>query len=196
VHDDFGSLPHIREFCDALAAAGFTALGPDLYGGRLASDPTEADELVASLDRTRAIGMLTTAARQLRAHPSVRPERIGAIGFAIGGWLALRSAMVGVLNAVVAYYAAVGRDDRVPIPCPVLLHLAEADRWDPPDLAQSFVADLSAAGSSVETHTWSDARRGFANPDIRAFAPDQAAGAWAETVEFLGRYLRGPTDES
>jgi carboxymethylenebutenolidase len=193
VHDDFGALPHIQELCDALAAAGFTALGPDLYGGRLASDPTEAAQLVAGLDRTRSTGMLTAAARQLRAHPSVRPERIGAIGFAIGGWLALTTAMVGVLNAVVAYYAAIGPDDRAPIPCPVLLHLAEADRWDPPDLPETFAADLRATGGLVEAHTWPGTRRGFANADTRAYAPDQAAAAWVETVAFLGRHLRGST---
>ncbi len=193
VHDDFGAQPHIQDLCDALAAAGFTALGPDLFGGRLATDPADAEQLVAGLDLTRSRGMLTTAARQLRAHPSVRPERIGAIGFAVGGWLALATAISGVLDAVVAYYAALGADDRAPIRCPVLLHLAEVDRWDPPDLPTSFVAELRAAGGLVDTHTWADTRRGFANADTRAYAPDQAAGAWAETVEFLGRQLRGPT---
>jgi carboxymethylenebutenolidase len=193
VHDDFGARPHVHDMCDALAAAGFTALGPDLYGGRLATDPADAERLVASLDLTRSRGMLTTAARQLRAHPSVRPERIGAIGFAIGGWLALATAISGALDAVVAYYAALGANDRASIPCPVLLHLAEAGRWNPPDLVDSFVAELRAAGGLVETHTWADTRRGFANADTRSYARDQAAGAWAETVEFLGRHLRGPT---
>jgi carboxymethylenebutenolidase len=191
VHDHYGALPHIRELCDALAAAGFTALGPDLYGGRLAADPAEAEHLLAGLDVTRSRGMLTAAARQMRAHPSVRPERIGAIGFSMGGWLALSVAITGVLDAVVAYYAALGPDERAYIPCPVLLHFADVDRWDPPEMPDSFVAELQAAGGLVETRAWPRTRHGFANADTRAYSPEQAAAAWAETVEFLGGHLRG-----
>ena len=51
----------------------------------------------------------------------------------MGGWLALGTATAGVLDAVVSYYAALGPDERAHIPCPVLLHLAEVDQWEPPD---------------------------------------------------------------
>jgi carboxymethylenebutenolidase len=193
VHDYFGALPHIWELCDALAEAGFTALGPDLYGGRLATDPADAGALLAGLDVSRSRGMLTAAARQLRAHPSVRPERIGAVGFAMGGWLALGTATAGVLDAVVSYYAALGPDDRAHIPCPVLLHLAEVDQWEPPDAPEAFVAELRAAGGVVETHTWPGTRHGFANADTRGYSSQDAPAAWTETVDFLGRHLRGPT---
>jgi carboxymethylenebutenolidase len=196
VHDFYGALPHIRELCDALAAAGFTALGPDLYGGRVAIDPADAEHLLAALDAARSRGMLTAAARQLRAHPSVRPERIGAVGFSMGGWLALSVATSGVLDAVVGYYAALGPDERAHIPCPVLLHFAELDRWDPPETPDSFVAELEAAGGLVDTRTWPGARHGFANADTRGYSPEPATAAWADTVEFLGRHLRGPTARS
>jgi carboxymethylenebutenolidase len=193
VHDYFGAMPHVRDLCDALAAAGFTALSPDLYGGRLATDPAEAERLLAGLDVARARAMLTAAARQMRAHPSVRPERIGAVGFAMGGWLSLRVATGGVLDAVVAYYAALGPDERAHIPCPVLLQLAEIDRWDPPDSPEAFVAELRAAGGTVDTRAWPGTRHGFANADTRSYQPEQATAAWAATVEFLNTHLHGPT---
>jgi carboxymethylenebutenolidase len=193
VHDYYGPLPHIRELCDALAGAGFTALGPDLYGGRLATDAAGAEQLLAGLDVARSRSMLTTAARQLRAHPSVRPERIGAVGFAVGGWLSLLAATSGALNAVVAYYAVLGPDERAHIPCPVLLHLAEIDQWDPPDAPDAFVAELTASGGTAEMRTWSGARHGFANADVGTYSAAHADPAWAETVGFLGRHLRGPT---
>jgi carboxymethylenebutenolidase len=186
-------LPHIRELCDALAAAGFTALGPDLYFGRAARDATEAELLLATLDVRRSRTMLTTAARQLRAHPNVNPERIGAVGFAMGGWLALLTGTNGALDAIVAYYAALGPDERAHISCPVLMHLAELDRWDPPDMPESFEAELDAAGTAVEVRTWQGARHGFANIDMPAYSAEHAEPAWAQTVEFLDRQLRGPT---
>jgi carboxymethylenebutenolidase len=189
VHDFYGALPHVHDLCDALAVAGFTALGPDLYGGRVAADPAEAEHLLGTLDVRRAREMLTVSARQLRAHPSVRPERIGAVGFAMGGWLALLAAVRGVFNAVVSYYGVLGPDERAFLGCPVLLQLAEADRYDPPDAVGAFVAELRAGGGGVERNTWPGTRHGFANADIRWYAPEPAAAAWESTTAFLGREL-------
>lgn len=190
VHDYYGQLPHVRQLCDLLAEAGFTALAPDLYGGRLTRNDAEAERMLAELDVVRSRAMLTAAARQMRAHPSVRPERIGAVGFSMGGWLALRIATIGVLDAVVAYYAALERDERSHIGCPVLVQLAQVDDWDPPETPDAFVAELVASGTTAELHTWPGTRHSFANADVAAYAPDQARWAWAETVDFLGRHLR------
>jgi len=192
VHDLYGQLPHVRELCDSLAEAGFTALAPDLYGGRSTREDAEAERLLAGLDVVRSRGMLTSAARQMRAHPKVKPERIGAVGFSMGGWLALLTATTGVLDAVVAYYAALQRDERSHIECPVLVQLAQIDDWDPPETPDSFIAELEASGTTAELTTWPGTRHSFANADVPAYAPDQARWAWIETVEFLGRHLRDP----
>ncbi|HEX2157004.1 MAG TPA: dienelactone hydrolase family protein, partial [Actinomycetes bacterium] len=45
VHDWYGRLPHVTAACDELAAAGLAAVAPDLYGGRTASDPGQAETL-------------------------------------------------------------------------------------------------------------------------------------------------------
>ncbi len=193
VHDYFGSLPHIRESCDALARAGFMALAPDLYDGRSTTDPARAEALLGGLDVDRSRTLLTVAARQLRAHPKVQPERIGAVGFSAGGWLSLQVAAGGVLDAVVAYYAALGPGEQATIPCPVMLHFAEVDEWEPADLPARFVAELRAAGTPVVDRTWPGTEHSFANADVPAWAPGQAADAWAATVDFLARQLRGPT---
>ena len=193
VHDYFGALPHIRERCDALALAGFMALAPDLYAGRSTTDPEQAEELLSQLDVGRARILLTSAARQLRAHPKVRPERVGAVGFSAGGWLALLTATTGVLDAVVAYYAALGPGEQAPIPCPVLLHFAEVDEWEPADLPARFMAEARARGTPVADRTWPGTEHSFANADVPAWAPGPAADAWADTVAFLSRHLRRPT---
>jgi carboxymethylenebutenolidase len=190
VHDYFGTLPHVRERCDALALAGFMALAPDLYEGRATTDPKTAAELLAQIDVDRSRSLLTVAARQLRAHPKVQPERIGAVGFSAGGWLALRTAVAGVLDTVVAYYAALGPAEQAAIPCPVMLHFAEVDEWEPPDLPAIFTAGLRAAGTLVIDRTWPGTQHSFANADVPAWRPGPAALAWAETVDFLARHLR------
>jgi dienelactone hydrolase len=95
-----------------------------------------------------------------------------------------------VFNAVVSYYGPLGPDERAFIGCPVLLQLAETDRYDPPDAVDAFVAELRAGGGRVQPNVWPGTRHGFANSDIRAYAPAPAAAAWASTTDFLGRELR------
>ncbi len=190
VHDYHGALPHVRAAADALAESGFVALAPDLYGGPASRSPVQAARLLEALDVGRARSMLAAAAAQLRAHPRVRPKRLGAIGFSIGGWLALLVATTGALDAVVAYYAALDADEREEIRCPVLLHLAEVDEWDPPDLPATFIAELRAGGAVALAHTWPGTRHAFANADVSTHDPAAAGAAWAESVDFLAQHLR------
>ena len=46
----WGLVDHIKEICDRLAEAGFTALAPDMYHGDCATDPDEAGRLMMALD--------------------------------------------------------------------------------------------------------------------------------------------------
>jgi carboxymethylenebutenolidase len=187
VHDWYGPLPHVRLACDGLADAGLLALAPDLYDGRTTTDPEEAERLMRALDTGRARARLATAADELRGRTGAR--RVGALGFSMGGWLALLEATTGKLDAVAAYYAALGERERAPIRCPVLLQLAEVDEWDPPDAPERFVAELRAAGTEVESHTWAGTEHSFANLDVPFHAPAPAAEAWSVTVAFLRRQL-------
>ena len=90
------------------------------------------------------------------------------------------------------YRGAGDTDDAARIHCPVLLHLAETDEFDPPELYEGFVTALRAGGTEVEVHTWPGTEHSFANRDVALHAPDAAAEAWAITVRFLRDHLLGP----
>ena len=190
IHDWFGMLPPARQQCDSLAAAGFVALAPDLYDGKATANPAEAELMFDAMEIGRARTLLSTAARQLRSHPMVRPRRVGAVGFSMGGWLALLTATTGVFTAVVGYYTALEPGERMPLHCPVLLHLAEIDDWDPPDVPATFIAELRAGGTAAEARIWPGTRHGFANPISTLYAPEPAQAAWADTIAFLRLHLR------
>jgi dienelactone hydrolase len=64
-----------------------------------------------------------------------------------------------------------------------------AHDWEPPDTPERFAVELRAAGTEVEVHAWPETGHSFANPDVPAHAPAQAAEAWAVTVAFLRRHL-------
>lgn len=188
VHDYYGLLPSVQERCDALAAAGFVALAPDLYDGQVARDDGEAERLMDELEAAAARKRLGEAVGWLRA--TAGGGRVGAVGFSLGGWLALMEATTGELDAVVAYYAIVAPASARSVTCPVLLQLAGIDEWGPEETPEQFLEVLRERGEP-EAFTYPGTEHSFANPGIPArFAPRAADEAWARTVAFLDRHLR------
>jgi len=189
VHDWYGRLPYIRDLCDELAAAGLAAAAPDLYAGRTATDPGQAEELAGQMDRAAAPGRLDEAVTTLKGRVGGGP--VGVLAWSLGGSYAIGLATRGGVDAAAIYYAAGDEDDAAKLHCPVLLQLAETDEFDPPEFYEGFVAALRAAGTEVEVHTWPGTEHSFANRDVALHAPEQSAEAWAVTVGFLRRHLLG-----
>jgi carboxymethylenebutenolidase len=144
VHDWYGLLPHVRTLCDELAAAGLVATAPDLYDGRTASDPEQAEALMEAMDGAKAGAKLDAAIADLRERGG---GPVGGLGFSMGGFRVLLQATTGAFDAVAVYYAALDEEQAASIHCPVLLHLAERDEFDPPEVFEQFVTGLRAAGT-------------------------------------------------
>jgi len=189
VHDWYGQLPHVRAIADELAAAGLAALAVDLYDGRTTTDPGQAESLAGEMDRAAAPGRLEEAVTALKGRVDGGP--VGVLGWSLGGMYAVGLAAGGGIDAAVLYYAAGDEDDAAKIHCPVLLHLAETDEFDPPEFYEGFVTALRSAGTEVEVHTWPGTEHSFANRDVALYAPAQAEQAWSATVEFLRDRLTG-----
>jgi carboxymethylenebutenolidase len=188
-HDWYGLLPHVRTACDELAAAGLVALAPDLYDGRATTDPAQAEALMEALDDATARARLDGATADLRERTGGGP--VGGLGYSLGGFQVLLQATTGAFDAVAVYYATLDEDQAAAIRCPVLLHMAEKDEFDPREAFEGFIAALEAGGTEVQSHTWPGTEHSFANRDVPLYAPSQADQAWSATVEFLGRELTG-----
>jgi carboxymethylenebutenolidase len=190
LHDWYGLLPHVRTACDELAAAGLVALAPDLYDGRSTTDPEQAEALMEALEDAKAQARLDAATADLRERTGGGPA--GGPGLSPGGFRTLLQATTGADDAIAVYYAALDEEQAPSIRCPVLLHLAEHDEFDPPELYERFVAALRAAGTQVEARTWPGTEHSFANADVALYAPKPAAEAWSITVQFLRDHLGSP----
>jgi carboxymethylenebutenolidase len=189
IQEWWGLVDHIRDVCERLARAGFVALAPDLYRGETASDPDTAGRLMMGLEIPRAARDLDAAVQMLQSRPEVQGAKVGAIGFCMGGQLALfaatRNAKIGAVVDCYGVHPNV-KLDLAGLEAAVLGVFAERDSFVPPKVAAELEASLRAAGKRVHATVHPGVDHAFLN-DTRAdvYDADAAGRAWAEIVAFL-----------
>ncbi len=187
LHDMYGRLPDLEHFATGLASRGLRVAVPDLYEGVCTTDSDTARGLMARLDVATALAEIDDTVVRSQ---DTGIERVGLIGFSLGGWLALLHAQAGAVDAVVAYYASLAERDHGVVPCPVMLQWAENDDWGQSDQPEAFVARLKDHGTPVTEHTYLGTRHSFANASLPVTLDAQAAAlANARTTLFLEQHL-------
>ncbi len=185
---------HIRSICDRLAAEGFYALAPDLYRGETTDQPSEAQQKMMALSMGEAEKDMCGAADHLLSQPGCESPGVGAVGFCLGGGLAVwAAATCPNITAAVSYYYVMphGKPDFSGIGGPVLGHFGTADEFVPVEAAKALEAELSDAGADVTFHFYEDAGHAFFNDTNRlgTYDAEQADVSWGRTVNFLGSAL-------
>ena len=190
LHSWWGLNPFFKGLCDRLARAGFVALAPDLYAGRVATTPAQAKALRAEATakrRTPAYKLLIAAIEELRNHEAVQGSRIAVLGFSMGGhwalWLAQRPELP--IAATVVFYAA-RNGDYSRSRSRFLIHFAASDDWVSAASARKLEASLAKAKVDATYWTYPGTPHWFFESD-RKDADDRpaAASAWKRTVAFL-----------
>ena len=87
IQEWWGLVPHILDVVDRFAAAGFTALAPDLYHGDSSTEPDGAGKLMMSMNVEQAAKDMSGAI-DLLIERSGSPK-VGVVGYCMGGGLAL-----------------------------------------------------------------------------------------------------------
>jgi carboxymethylenebutenolidase len=194
LHAWWGLNDFFKSVCDRLAAAGYVAFAPDLYGGKVVDTPDEAAQLVEAADQAAIQGgLLDKATGFFVRQPGVRPGGIGVMGFSLGA--AYAAALAGlrpdVVRAVVLYYGTY-IPDFSRATAAFLGHFAEHDEWEPAENVEALRAALIEAGRPVSFHVYPGTGHWFfeANrPD--AYQPGAAELAWQRTLAFLAEQLGG-----
>jgi carboxymethylenebutenolidase len=181
---------HIRSVCDRLAADGFVALAPDLYHGETTEAPDEAQQKMMALSMDQAEIEMSGAVDFLAAHDATTGDGVGAIGFCLGGGLAVWTASINPkVGAVVSFYYVMphGKPDFSKIDAPVLGHFGTADDFIPVETAEALLGELRDAGVKAEFVFYEGAGHAFFNDTNRlgTYDPDAAARAWQRSVDFL-----------
>lgn len=195
IQEWWGLTDHIAGICDRLAAEGFVALAPDLFGGRVAHDADEAGRLMSELPVDRAARDLGGAVDFLLQHEAVTSSKVGAVGFCMGGgFVLLLAAQQGdKVGAAVPFY---GVGPAVPqtytgLTAPVQGHYGEQDAFYPADDARRQEQQIrQESGAPVEFFFY-PAGHAFHNDEnkLGTYDKEQATQAWQRTVEFLRAQL-------
>jgi carboxymethylenebutenolidase len=120
-------------------------------------------------------------------------KKIGAVGFCMGGQLALFAATLNpTVGACVNFYGVHPnvKPDYAKLSGPVLGLYAERDGFVTPTVARQVDADIRKAGKASEIHIYPGVDHAFFN-DERADVYDRAAAedAWRRTLTFLRQHL-------
>ena len=195
IQEWWGLDDHIAGVTDRLAAEGFVALAPDLYGGRVAHDADEAGQMMGDLPVVQSATDLGGAVDYLLAHEAVTSPSVGAVGFCMGGgFVLLLAAQQGAkVGAAVPFY---GVGPAVPdayagVSAAVQGHYGESDGFYPVDQARAQEAQIrTESGADVEFFYY-PAGHAFHNDENKLGTYDKASAdlAWSRTVEFLRSHL-------
>jgi carboxymethylenebutenolidase len=195
IQEWWGLTSHIVDVANRLAAAGFVALAPDLYGGTTTHDATEAGRLMQRLPVDRAARDLGGAVDYLLGHQAVTSSRIGAVGFCMGGGfvLVLAAQQGDRIGAAVPFYGVLGQDypSFENLSAPLLGHFGERDAMADPDHVRELAARIERQSGRRPDFRSYPAGHAFFNDEnlLGTYDPVQAARAWDATIEFLRRQL-------
>jgi carboxymethylenebutenolidase len=195
VQEWWGLVDHIKDVANRLAGAGFVTLAPDLYQGEQARSPDDAKRLMMAMNMGETAKDLRGAADHLLALDIVQPKRVAAMGFCLGGQLALFAACEHPdrFAAVVDFYGIFSptidvRLDR--LTAPVLAHFGEHDTSAAPAAARALVERIQSSGKRIDAHFYDAGHAFFNDSRPQVYRAEHAMQAWERTVEFLKTELQ------
>jgi carboxymethylenebutenolidase len=201
IQHQWGVDEFMQEMTARLAQAGYVAAAPDLYHR---DGPECTDDVIARRSRLsdrKVINDVTAAVNFLQSHHSVDKNRLGIIGFCMGGRVAyLMSAVCLVFKAAVAYYAgntfrAWGRDIPSPfertseIHCALQGHFGDDDTNPSPEDMRKLDVELTRFNKTHEFYSYPDATHAFMDNTRESYRRHADEASWPRTLEFLGRHL-------
>ena len=191
IHEAYGLNDSIKDITRRFAREGYVGLAVDLFGGRnraVCMARFMAGMLRGSVDRF-GVGDLKRALSYLMALPEVDPDRVGAIGFCMGGSFAVAWACTDErLKAIAPYYASnpkpITAVERI---CPVVGSYPEKDFTA--SAARALDVELAQRRIDHDIKIYPGARHSFFNESGRAYNREAAEDSWERVMKFFGTHL-------
>lgn len=206
IHEVFGLVDHVRDVVCRFAREGYVGIAPDLYSREGGPGDLSTREgmmrAIQNLPDRRVLLDLDSTVSYLKSVDFVKPEKIGVVGFCMGGLYSLLFAGHSrALSAAVVFYGRivypetnekkpVSPIDTVPnISSPLLGIYGEADTGIPVKDVELLRQALQRNNKIFEIEIYTGTPHAFFNDTRPSYKPDAARDAWEKTLAFYRRYL-------
>ena len=199
IQEIFGVNSVMRGVCDQLALEGWLAVCPDLFWrqepGIQLTDQSQEDwqrafKLYQGFNEAAGVEDLITTLSQVRRLTACN-GKVGSMGFCLGGKLAFRMATRSDADCNVSFYG-VGienaLDEAGDITKPLLIHIAEKDKFVPKDAQDKIRAAMDKL-STVTVHTYVGCDHAFCRRGGEHYDANACSLATERTNNFLNYHL-------
>lgn len=194
IQEWWGLEPHIKDLAQKLAAAGFATMVPDLYHGKIATEPDDAGKMIMMIrdNVERALKEVQGAIDVLKGLPNVEPKKVGVIGFCVGGFVTYKIAERSADVAVACPFYGAGYDptpaEVAGVGASILAFYGDQDHSIPPNQIEKIRGLYRDAGKDYQALVY-HAGHAFINPAHGMGNAEAASDAWPKAVAFLKKHL-------
>ncbi len=202
LHGGFGFDQVTEQTVGRLAAEGIAAIGPDLFHRGEPQRPEGGGPRSGSMRVADFVADVQGALDYMAALPEIASERIGVMGFCMGGQTTyLAAGNIPRLRAAVAFYPGFvfnplgsGQDPApfdfsADIDCPIMV-LSGGDDGNPrPQDAARIDAELTRLVKVHEMHLYPGAAHAFMSEGSESYREHAATDGWQRCLEWLRKYL-------
>jgi len=191
IHEIFGLNDNIRGIANRFAEQGYAALAVDMFSNRnraICMMQLIHGMLVRPLNNSMLSDLRSTIAF-LQKQPGVDANRIGVVGFCMGGGYALQLAVTDKgMKAASAFYGAVPKPlDKFTESCPII------GSYPVKDFSAQGARELDAALEKYniphEIKFYDNTMHSFFNHPRTRVEEDAAKDAWQRMLTFFERHL-------
>ena len=198
----FGVNAGIRQKCDLLAGAGYLAVAPDIFwrfapgvelNPDIEAELQEAFGYFWQYDADDGVRDIEAVIQAIRSGLSGQAplEKVGAVGYCLGGRLAYMAAARTDISASVGYYGVMidqMLDESHAIANPLMLHIPTADHFVGPEAQAAIHAGLGNH-PKVTLHDYEGLDHGFAAEMGNRRDTEGAELAEGRTAAFFAAHL-------
>ena len=201
IHHMSGVDQFVRDMTDRLAGAGYASVAPNLYHRASDAERAAASGPRDLLKDPEVVIDVNATVDYLRNHAAVAGERLGLIGFCMGGrvvWLAaatnphFKAAVPCYGGSIMLAWDNAGQTHfelSSGISCPILFHFGELDGNPSPDDMANLDAELTRLGKEHQFLTYPGANHGFMNHIGQRYHKEASDASWPQTMAFLSEHL-------
>jgi len=194
IHEWWGLNDWVKDEASKFADQGYVTLAIDLYRGKVATTPEEAHEIMRGVPEDRANRDLLAATAYLRSLKDVKPNKVGVVGWCMGGGYAFDLAVADPKIAATAInygHLATEPETLKKINAPILGLFGGQDRGITPDMVNKFAGQMKKLGKNIDVKIYPDAGHAFENPNNKGgYKAEDAADAWQRMTAFFAKYLK------